>query len=77
MRVEMRHVHAEREGAVDLGPDFGFRRLRIRPVGERGDIAGEVAFVVDEPGGLRGAGQWRPPVAAPFAGQREVDAEVQ
>ena len=45
--------------------------------GKSGDGAGEIAFVVDQAGSLRGARERCPPIAGPFAGERKMDAEVE
>ena len=75
--VEVRDVEAGRERRLDLGAHSVSTARRVGVPAHRRHVRPHEAVVVDQAGLLRG-GRDRPPAAgAQFAGERQMDAEIE
>ena len=75
--VDVGELDAELAGAVDLGAELGFDLGGGGMGCDGADVAVEIAIGVEETFDFGGVGDGAPAVVAPFAGESEVEAEVE
>lgn len=72
----MRRLQPGRDGALDLRPHLGLRRLRHDVPAQARHVRPEIAVAVDQAGGAAHGRDRRPAAGAPLAGERKVHADV-
>ena len=77
MGIDMRGSDPGRPRALDLRAQLGFRGFRHEMPAQAGDIAPEIAVVVDQARSSADSRNRRPAIVLPFAGQGQVHAEIE